>query len=230
MMENFPNMNQWLEIRDKALEKGLETGCRIAVKLTEKAVEFLDMAETYLPGIKEKLEPLIGSLATSGEETPCCCQAEPTAPDEPASSASVLAPKLEKTKPERSTPAKGESSHLKDQLESLPDDLLTQVFSRNQQNSAPGRLKLNEERIIDRGDPPVPAQFRHRSRGGNRARADSELHILEGPVGRILIRGGIHRQALSGIEEIRIRPSERARGGYASFTSRKSQPRRGGRT
>jgi hypothetical protein len=132
MMENFPNMNQWLEIRDKALEKGLETGCRIAVKLTEKAVEFLDMAETYLPGIKEKLEPLIGNLSTSDDETPCCCKSTPVAPAAVATPAPVPAPKPEKAKPERSASARSESSQLKDQLESLPDELLTQVFSRNQ--------------------------------------------------------------------------------------------------
>ncbi len=132
MMENFPNMNQWLEIRDKALEKGLETGCRIAVKLTEKAVEFLDLAENYLPGIKEKLEPLIGNLGTPGDEAPCCCQDTPATPAAAPTPAPTPAPKAEKAKPERATPARGEASHLKDQLEALPDELLTQVFSRNQ--------------------------------------------------------------------------------------------------
>ncbi len=135
MMENFPNMNQWMEIRDKALEKGLETGCRIAVKLTEKAVEFLDMAEKYVPGIKEKLEPLIGSLGNPAEEAPCCCPpVTPTVPVEvPAvDEVDARSPAPAKARAERSAPTRSEGSALKDQLEALPDELLTQVFSRNQ--------------------------------------------------------------------------------------------------
>lgn len=135
MMENFPNMNQWMEIRDKALEKGLETGCRIAVKLTEKAVEFLDMAEKYVPGIKEKLEPLIGSLGNPAEESPCCCP--PMKEDAPVEAPAVTVEEPvpaapPKARAERPAPARGEGSQLKDQLEALPDELLTQVFSRNQ--------------------------------------------------------------------------------------------------
>jgi len=132
MMENFPNMNQWMEIRDKALEKGLETGCRVAVKLTEKAVEFLELAEKYVPGIKEKLEPLIGSFQTPSEESPCCCQSAPVTPVVEEKAAPAVRAAEKPAKAEKAAAVRGEGSALRDQLEALPDELLTSVFARNQ--------------------------------------------------------------------------------------------------
>ncbi len=119
MKDNFPNFEQWMEIRDKALEKGLEAGCRIVVKLTEKTVQFLDLAEKYVPGLKEKLEPFIGSFPSEGAETPCCCVPVQEVREEPE-----VVPVFE--------PPKAAARSLRAQLDALDREHLASIFVRNQ--------------------------------------------------------------------------------------------------
>lgn len=154
MLENFPSFNEWASLWDKVLEKSLETGCRIVVKLSEKTMKFLDLAEQRFPQVKEFVFPWLNAWRHQGENQ---CEATPSLktpisipenanredrfegciPDEDAPAQSqenaihkeaYIPPSIQQ---EESTFFSAQN-RLAEQLRELPTDFLQSVFSQKQ--------------------------------------------------------------------------------------------------
>ncbi len=151
MLENFPNLNEWMSLRDKVLEKGLETGCRVMVKISEKTMEFLELAEQHFPAVKDVLDPWLARWRQEVEAAPCCQEAQPeesqspesqpvpaadpsmqAVPEAPAAPADAPVP-VDSSEPAREAPpVPAAAGPLAEALRELPEDILIPVFSRNQ--------------------------------------------------------------------------------------------------
>jgi len=150
MLEKFPNLNEWASLRDKVLEKTLETGCRVMVKLSEKTMEFLELAEQHFPQVKEFVSPWIEQWRAGVKGAPCCEEAQPFETPAPLpaetqeeipmdSEPSVLTPVEESAPPESVSdavespaPSSVASNPLAEQLRTLPEEFLRSAFSQNQ--------------------------------------------------------------------------------------------------
>lgn len=154
MLEHFPSFNEWASLWDKVLEKSLETGCRIVVKLSEKTMQFLDLAEQRFPQVKEFVSPWLNPWrnqsesqceATRSLETPISIpenahmedrfEGSISKEDSPSQiheearhNEAFILPSIQE---EKSTFLSAQST-LAEQLRELPNDFLQSVFSQKQ--------------------------------------------------------------------------------------------------